>query len=164
MKFQVIKTNAKRTLASAFAHWGFVTQTGVFLEGGEDFVGCIEPFVLASQDSRAEIREFVAAFMTQDGQWITASAAKGEAMHAVASRARKAGLLMIDQWEIENLGKLIELFPLCVPLKFKRSLDDSVQSGLGVLVDGRLSTGPDSWASGCAHIFPAAEAWKICRG
>lgn len=129
MKLQSIKDNAKRTLAGAFSHWDFVTQTGVFLEGGEDFVGCIEPFVLASKDLREEIQEFVAAFITQDGQWIAASAAKGEAMQAVAFRARKAGLQMIDQWEIGNLNRLIELFPLCVPPKLKRSLDDSIQSG-----------------------------------
>jgi len=124
MKFQVIKNNAKRALASAFAHWDFATQAGVFLEGGEDDVGCIEPFVLASKGLREEIREFVAAFMPQDGRWISASAAKGEAMQSVAFRARTAGLQMIDQWEIENLGKLIELFPQCVSPKFKRSLGD----------------------------------------
>jgi len=118
MKFEIVKANAKRTAVIGFGYWEFAALSGVFLEGSKESIDAIMPFVLAAEASSDEMRAFVAAFMPQNG-WIAASKAKGDVMHGIVFRANKAGLDLIDKWDIEELDKLIELFPYCVPPKYK---------------------------------------------
>lgn len=130
MKFDSIKEKAKHCYAGALDHWDrnvgqSVIGQGALVKGSYPAFEALLPFILATQDEREEMRVFAHAFKGKPGDWL-ANAAQSEndtrldvAWNQVVLRAREAGLELIDNWDVRQVGKLIELFPESVPAKYR---------------------------------------------
>lgn len=125
MKFETIKTNAKNLFAGAFASdWNRSADTPPcpLTKGSPASFEAVLPFILSSQAQRDEMREFALQFKAREGDLLAANATsdgKDSAWNQVLLRAREAGLQLIDNWDVRQVGKLIELFPGCVPAKYR---------------------------------------------
>jgi hypothetical protein len=131
MKFETIKDNAKKLFCGAMNSWPWMGTVDAHLglgtlgKGGGPAFEALLPFVLATENEREEMRLFAEAYKAKRGDWL-AHAAKAEdasrmdvAWNQTVLRAREAGLDLIDGWDIRMVGKLIELFPDCVPSKYR---------------------------------------------
>lgn len=115
MKYDTIKANAKRIYAEGL------------LAGAFD---ALLPFVLATASEREEMQAFAQSYNQHCNQdqkdWLANAACLrddkkswGTAWNQVVLRARETGLNLIDKWDVRRVGKLIELFPECVPAKMR---------------------------------------------
>ena len=127
MKYEAIKANAKKVFGGVVSHWPEMSTVGAPLrKGSPPALDALLPFVLATKNEREEMREFAEQFEAKRGDWV-GLAAKSEsnskrldvAWYQVVLRAREAGLQLIEKWDIRQVGKLIELFPDCVPKKYR---------------------------------------------
>lgn len=133
MKFDTIKTNAKRLYAGALGRWDDARTMygcGPLAKGTTPSFDALLPFVLATEAERQEMRNFAKMYnehFNQDGKDWLASAAYPNAdkdkirvaWNQVVLRAREAGLDLIDKWDVRRVGKLIELFPEAVPARMR---------------------------------------------
>lgn len=125
MKFDTIKEKAKQLYAGAMNHWDRpqnVYGHSPLMKGTGPSFDALLPFITATQAEREEMREFAEAFQANKGDWLADAAksdAKGSAWNRVVLRAREAGLELIENWDVRQVRKLIELFPECVPAKFR---------------------------------------------
>ena len=125
MKFDTVKRNAKKIYAGSMtadvernAH----AMPGLLAKGSGASFQTVLPFVLAGQAERAELREFAQAYNSFPGDLLAKSIkADGidSAWSQVVFRAREAGLRLISDWDVRQAGKLIELFPDCVPASYR---------------------------------------------
>ena len=145
MKYESIKAKAKLIFAGGVADW---PQLGASLaKGSSPAFQALLPFVLATKGEREEMRAFAEAFEAKRGDWV-AGAAKSVnspridvAWRQTVLRAREAGLQLIDNWDVRQVGKLIELFPDCVPAKYRGKqltcyMADNEESDWMVEIDG----------------------------
>lgn len=124
MKFETIKANAKRLFVGAMAaDWD--RNPHVLLsplqKGSTASFDAVLPFILASQSEREEMREFARTYQASEDDLLAARAksdGKDSAWNQVVLRAREAGLQLINDWDVRMVGKLIELFPGCVPRRY----------------------------------------------
>jgi hypothetical protein len=107
MKFESIKKNCMVLLVEGVAGG----------KGGEAGFAALLPFALATKGERDEMRVFAENFKPDRPDWLARSA-KNNDWSAMVLRAREAGLKLIDNWDVRQVGKLIELFPACVPKKY----------------------------------------------
>lgn len=125
MKFEVIKQRAKKLYAGSLNRWDSPKQIyglGMLQKGSCPSFDALLPFVMATKGEREEMREFADAFQCSEGDWLAKAAkadCKGSAWNRVVLRAREAGLSIIDNWDVRQVGKLIELFPECVPACYR---------------------------------------------
>ena len=98
---------------------------GPLRKGSVPSFDALLPFVLATKNEREEMRDFADAFEARRGDWIAGAAKSASntrldvAWYQVVLRAREAGLELIDSWDVRMVGKLIELFPECVPERYR---------------------------------------------
>lgn len=109
MKFETIKTRCKLIFLEGVEQFGG--------KGGEAAFAALLPFALATQTERDEMRAFANSYTADRTDWLGRSA-KTSDWSAMVLRARQAGLKLIDNWDVRQVGKLIELFPACVPKRY----------------------------------------------
>jgi hypothetical protein len=107
MKFESIKKNCKVLLAEGVAGG----------KGGEAGFAALLPFAVATRGERDEMRAFADRFTADRPDWL-ASSAKTKDWSAMVLQAREAGLELISNWDVRQVGKLIQLFPASVPKKY----------------------------------------------
>lgn len=127
MKFETIKANAARIYAGALGDWGpnLIPRGGTLSKGSDASFAALLPFITAGQAERQALREFAQAFAAtaKPTDALAASAGKEHRFYGSWSqlvlRAREEGLDLIDRWDVRQVGKLIELFPEAVPVKYR---------------------------------------------
>jgi len=124
MKFEAIKTSAKKLYAQSLANWGsnFLGGSGLAGQGTAANFAALMPFIRAGEAEREELHAFAQTFGRSEKDWL-ASAANGSGFHAawsqVVLQAREAGLALIENWDVRQVGRLIELFPDAVPARYR---------------------------------------------
>lgn len=127
MKFETIKENARKIFVGTMGQWdrGPLTGFSPLMKATSPAFTALLPFVLASRAERSEMREFASAFEASEKDWLAnaANAKHGEgldsAWNQVVLRAREAGVDLINNWDVRQVGKLIDLFPEAVPQKYR---------------------------------------------
>jgi hypothetical protein len=125
MKFETIKSNAKKIFAGSLAaDWvrNVHAVPGPLAKGSRESFDAVLPFILMGQAEREELREFAEAFKASPHDWLANKAKsndKDSTWNQMVLRARGAGLKLINDWDVRQVGKLIELFPGCVPAKYR---------------------------------------------
>lgn len=124
MKFEAIKKKAKLLYAESLANWGYCFHGGAGLAGKtvEANFAALMLFIRAGEAEREELRTFAHTFGRSERDWL-ASAAHGSGFHAawsqVVLQAREAGLALIENWDVRQVGRLIELFPDAAPARYR---------------------------------------------
>lgn len=124
MKFETIKNNAKKIFAGSLAaDWvrNVHTAPGPLAKGSQESFDAVLPFILMGKAEREELCEFAEAFKASPHDWLANKAKsddKDSAWNQMVLRAREAGLKLINDWDVRMVGKLIELFPGCVPRQY----------------------------------------------
>lgn len=111
MKFETIKKNAS------------VIFSNNMLRCSEGSFAVILPFILFSSEEQTEMRELANRMKANEWGYIDKSVKSDsedlEWSH-VSSQARQAGTDLIKRWDVQQVGRLIELFPDAVPAKYRR--------------------------------------------
>lgn len=113
MKFETIKEKAKVLFREGVQQYGG--------KGSQAAFDALLPFAVATKTEREEMRAFAEAFKSDGSDWLAQSAKpeNSDAWNQMVLRAREAGLQLIDNWDVREVGKLIELFPASVPAKYR---------------------------------------------